>query len=76
MAPIDRLGISNPTVRCVYMFALAFRVYHAVKNDYLTKVLVANNNGDYGDLIVTLKQLSEFHWDDIRPRPGHAALPL
>ena len=66
-APIDRLGIRNPSVRCIFQLALAFRVYHATKNDYLTKVLTAQRLGDYSEVRSILKKLAAFHWKEIDP---------
>ena len=67
-APIDRLGIRNPTVQCIYHLALAFRVYHATKNDYLSKVLIAKSLGDYSEVLMILRQLAVFHWNEIHTR--------
>ena len=74
--PIVRLGIKYPSVQTIYMYALAFRIYHGMKNDYLAKVLVARNLNDYGEVTIILQRLAKFHWSEIRDAMAYFRLAV
>jgi hypothetical protein len=74
--PISRLGITNPSLQCILLHALAFRIYHSFKNDHLAQILVARNLGDYSEIMITLKSVAKCHWADLKDHRACGSAPV
>ena len=70
---IQRLGLESPSKTKCYMLALAYRVYHAIKMDYLPQTLVANTLGDYSPIHELMIPLAKHHWNEIRDNQAYGS---
>jgi hypothetical protein len=66
--PSARLHIISPNNRDIYNWAVAFRIYHGLKFDYLRRVKGAQRTNNYEEVINIAKSLARFHWNDLRDK--------
>ena len=64
-APAVRLSIHNPNIHYIYCFVLLFRVYHGLKNDYLSKVINSRSIDNFEEISLIAVNLAKFHWNEI-----------
>ena len=66
LSPLHRVGIIEPDLRKLLLIACAFRVYHAIKFEYLEFGLNAHTpNGDPIPLFELILELAVFHLKEL-----------
>ena len=61
-----RLGLSSPSSNNCLSLALAFRVYHSLRNEYLQRILLAKREVRLDDIRSLVGEISRVQWRELR----------
>ena len=62
----SRLGFSSPAHWKCLSLALAFKIYHCLKNQHFPAVVLARESDDFEPVLTTVLELARVHWRDMR----------